>query len=110
FDVIFRRDLPKGGTIFEGYKSCKVFVEFTNITMPPASVDEVMIPIGVSENKLIDRLSPVVKFVNKRLSEVVGVRSTRMICNRNANATGFGIALNVIRAKEIEVAIIFFDH
>src|SRR5262249_3276129 len=75
FDVFFGSDFLERRSITKSLNSAKVVLKRNNITMSPATVDEIIFAVPVLERELINRLSAVVETVDERFAKIILVRS-----------------------------------
>ena len=68
--------------------------------MTPATVNDIVLPVFILENKLINGLSTVVKLINKRFADMVFIWSFWFVCYGYAYAAGFAVTLYVIGTKK----------
>ena len=115
FDIPLRGDLFDQIAIWEGCQSRKISIELTNVAMPPATVNDVVLLVFVLKNELVNGLRFIVKMIDQRFAQIVSIRAFGPIGHRNPNATHgivfhfvpFG-TLDVIGRKKQEILFVFF--
>jgi hypothetical protein len=76
--------------------------------MSPATVDDVVRPVGVPEHVLVDRLGAVMEARDQRPAEMILERPFGSAGPRHADAAELVVALDVVGAEEQVVPAVFF--
>src|SRR3546814_11220442 len=78
--------------------------------MLPAAIIEVMLPIVVAKDKLVDRLRAIVEGIDQRLADGVLERPLGTVADRDADAAELVVRLDVVGAEEAKIFAVLFDR
>src|SRR3546814_6667195 len=78
----------------------QVVAEAHDVAMLPAAIIEVMLPIVVAKDKLVDRLRAIVEGIDQRLADGVLERPLGTVADRDADAAELVVRLDVVGAEE----------
>ncbi|MPL85150.1 hypothetical protein SDC9_31118 [bioreactor metagenome] len=94
-------------TIFEGYQTGEVVVQFYNVTVSPSSVIHIIGIIGiVVKHKLVDRLSPIHNLIDKRLTQQIAVRTFGTVGHRHSDTSYFAFVYIIGTEKQVVFSIL----
>src|SRR3546814_15555245 len=79
----------------------QVVAEPDDVAMLPAAIIEVMLPIVVAKDELVDRLRAIVEGIDQRLADGVLERPLGTVADRDADAAELVVRLDVVGAEEI---------
>src|SRR3546814_5485730 len=68
--------------------------------MLPAAIIEIMLPVVVAEDELVDRLRAIVEGAHQRLADRVLERPLGPVADRDADAAGLVVRLDVFGTEE----------
>src|SRR3546814_8098496 len=78
--------------------------------MLPAAIIEIMLPVVVAEDELVDRLRAIVEGAHQRLADRVLERPLGPVADRDADAAGLVVRLDVVGTEEEIIFAVLLDR